>query len=134
VNKTGFPKTKRPDFSSLYLLFVIRLWTCLLTWVQTTYTSTYVNFLSTMWTENKNCRKVGRNLTCLGWGITLVCTKISKKFSKNIFFLKFHVIIFTEFETKRDKISGQTDKYSPTKKIKHFHTPTNLPFSPGSDQ
>jgi len=27
------------------------------------------------------------------------------------------------------KISGQTDEYSPTKKIKQFHTETNLPFS-----
>ena len=35
MNKTGFPKTKRPGFSSPYLPSVICLWTCLLTWVQT---------------------------------------------------------------------------------------------------
>ena len=40
VNKTGFPKRKRRGFSSPYLLSVICLWTCLLTWVQTTYEST----------------------------------------------------------------------------------------------
>ena len=32
--------------TSPYLLFVIRLWTCLLTLVQTTYESTYLNFFS----------------------------------------------------------------------------------------
>jgi len=32
------------------------------------------------------------------------------------------------------QISGQTDEYSPTIKIKQFHTQTNLPFSPGSDE
>ena len=35
---------------------------------------------------------------------------------------------------KTRKISGQTDEYSPTKKTKQFHTQTNLPFSPGSDE
>jgi len=29
---------------------------------------------------------------------------------------------------KTQQISGQTDEYSPTKKIKQFHTQTNLPF------
>jgi len=29
---------------------------------------------------------------------------------------------------------GQTDEYSPTRKIKQFHTKTNLPFSPGSEE
>jgi len=37
-------KKKCPGFSSLYLLFVICLWTCLLSRVQTTHESTCVNF------------------------------------------------------------------------------------------
>jgi len=32
------------------------------------------------------------------------------------------------------QISGQTNEYSPTKKIKQCSTHTNLPFSPGSDE
>jgi len=56
VNRTGFPKTKRPDFFSPYLLFVVRLWTSLLTWVKTTYESTCVKSFSAIRTQNKNCR------------------------------------------------------------------------------
>ena len=44
VNKTGFSKIKRSSFTSPYLLFVIPLWKFLLTWAQTTYESTYMNF------------------------------------------------------------------------------------------
>ena len=35
---------------------------------------------------------------------------------------------------KTRQISGQTDEYSPTKKIKQFRTQTNLPFGLGSDE
>ena len=68
VNKTSVPKTKRPGFYSPYLLFFIRLWTCLLSWEKTTYESTCVNFLKAIWTQNKNYRKVGRNFTSFGRG------------------------------------------------------------------
>ena len=32
------------------------------------------------------------------------------------------------------QILGQTDEYSPTKKIKQFRTQTNPPFSPDNDE
>jgi len=60
--------------------------------------------------------------------------KISEKLSKNSFFLKFKGRISTEFGKKPPEISGQTDEYSPTKKIKQSRTQTNLPFRPGSDE
>jgi len=52
-----FSEYKTSWFSSPYLLFMIRLWTCLLTWVQKTYESTCVNFFSAIWKQNKNCKK-----------------------------------------------------------------------------
>jgi len=64
----------------------------------------------------------------------LVSAEISEKFSRNRFFLKFHVRISTEFETKRDKFQVKRMSFDPQKKSKEFHTRTNLPFSPGSDQ
>ena len=98
MNKTGFSKTKRPGFTPPYLLFVICLWTCLLTWAQTTHESTRVNF-SAQYGPRIQFRKVGRNFTsfCLG------LHKISEKFSRNRFFLKYHVRISTEFGRKREK-------------------------------
>jgi len=117
VNKTGFPKTKRPGFSSPYLLFVIRLWTCHLTCVQTTYESTCVNFFCTIRRQKNKMQKVGRNFTSFG---TLVWAKISEKFSQNSFFLKFYVRISTEFGTKRDKFQVKRMSIDPRKKANSF--------------
>ena len=46
AKKTGFPKTRRPGFSSPYLC------TCLLTWVKIEYESTCVNFFTAIRTPN----------------------------------------------------------------------------------
>ena len=69
-----------------------------------------------------------------------VCTKldlglhkISEKFSRNSFFMKFHPRISTEFGTKHDKFQVKQMSIHPRKKSKSF-TQTNLPFSPGSDE
>ena len=70
-NKTGFPKTERPGFCSAYLVFVICLWTCLLTWVQTTYESTCANFFSVIRIQYKNCRKQGEISPVLVVGLCL---------------------------------------------------------------
>jgi len=59
VNKTSVPKTKCPDFSSLYVLFVICLWTYVLSRVQTTHESTCVNFSTQFFNTEQNCRKYG---------------------------------------------------------------------------
>ena len=45
----------------------------------------------------------------------MVCTKISEKFSRNIFFLKFHVRIFTEFGTKTQKFQVKRMSINPRK-------------------
>ena len=115
MNKTGFPKTKRPSFSSPYLLFVIFLQTFLLTWVRQTYESTRVNFISTIRTQNKIAES---------WA----------KFSRNSFFPEIPPKNLHWIWDKTPQISGQTDEYSPTKKIKQFRTQKNLPFSPDSDE
>ena len=101
MKKTGFLKIKHPSFSSSYLLFLICLRTCLLTLVKTTYESTCANF-STQYELRRKMQKVGRNFTSFGKG-AFVFNKISKKFSRNSFFLKIHVRISTEFGTKCDK-------------------------------
>jgi len=114
VNKTGVPKTKCPGFSYLYLLFVICLWTCVLSRVQTTHESSCVNFSTQFFNTEQNCRKYGEISQILledGLGFFT-------KFQKNIF-LKFHVKIWTEFGTMRH-ISRQTDEYSPWKKSNIF--------------
>jgi len=114
MNKTGFPKTKCAAFSSLYLLFVILLWTCVFTWVQTTYESPCVNFFSAIRTHNKNCRKYGE--------ISQVLVEDSlglrelKNSPKNSFFLKINIRISTEFETKRDKFQVKQMSIHPRKK------------------
>jgi len=46
--------------------------------------------------------------------------KISKKFSQNSFFLKFHVRISTEFGTKRDKFQVKRMSIRPRKKSNSF--------------
>ena len=65
MNKTGFPKTKRPGFSTLYVVFVICLWTCPLTWVETTYKSTCEIFLAQSG-PRKKLQKAWRNFTSFG--------------------------------------------------------------------
>jgi len=46
--------------------------------------------------------------------------KISEKFNRNSFFLKFHVRISTEFGTKRDKFQFKRMSIHPRKKSKSF--------------
>ena len=46
--------------------------------------------------------------------------KISEKFSRNSFFLNFHVRIYTEFGTKRDKFEVKRMSIQPRKKSKSF--------------
>jgi len=69
--------------------------------------------------SEKNCKKYGGILQVLvvdslGWH------KIFEKFSQQCL-------------DKTQQNSGQTDEYSPRKKIKQFHTQTNFPFRPDSD-
>ena len=119
MKKTGFPKTKRPEFSSPYLYSVICLWTFLLTWVQTTYESTCVNFLA-QYGPRMKLQKLGRNFTSFGREDSLGLHKISEKFSRNSFFLKFPVRISTEFGTKRDKFQVKQMSIHPRKKSNSF--------------
>jgi len=48
--------------------------------------------------------------------------------------LKFHPRISTEFGKKRDKFQVKRMSIHPRRKIKQFHTQTNLPLSHGSDE
>ena len=66
--------------------------------------------------------------------IALVCTKFLKNSPGMVFFPKFCVRISTEFATKRDTFQVKRMSIHPGKKIKQFHTRTNLPFSPDSDE
>jgi len=50
----------------------------------------------------------------------LVLHKISEKFSRNSFFLKFHPRISTEFGTKRDKLQVKRMSIHPRKKSNSF--------------
>ena len=61
-------------------------------------------------------RKVGRNFTSFGRGYSLRLHKISEKYSRNGFFLKFHVRISTEFVTKRDKFHVKRTSIRPRKR------------------
>jgi len=60
--------------------------------------------------------------------------KISEKFSRNGFFLQFRVRIATEFGKKHDIFQVKRTSIHPGRKIKQFHTQTNLPFFPGNDE
>jgi len=88
---------------------------------------------SAQYGPEKKLQKVWRNLTSFGRD-NLGLHKISEKFSRNGFFLKLCVRISTEFGTKRDRFQVKRMSIHPGKKIKQFHTGTNLPFSPGSDE
>jgi len=55
--------------------------------------------------QNKNCRKYG---------------KIAEKFSRNLFFLKLHVIISIEFGTKCDKFKVKWMSIHAPKKLNSF--------------
>ena len=117
MNKTGFPKTKRHDFSSPYLFFVIILWKCLLTWVQTTSEISCVNFFMQYGPIIK-LQKLGRNFPSFGRG-TMIFNKISKKLSR-FFFQKFHIWISTEFGIKRKKFYVKRMSIHLGKKSKSF--------------
>jgi len=51
---------------------------------------------------------------------SLCLHKISEKFSRNIFFLKFHVRISTEFGKKRDKFQVKRMSIRPRRKSNSF--------------
>jgi len=78
-------------------------------------------------------QKLGRNFTSFGRLIALVCTKFLKN-SPGMVFPEIPPKNLHWIWDKTQQISGQTDEYSPTKKIKQFHTQTNIPFSHGSDE
>jgi len=65
---------------------------------------------------------------------SLGLTQISKKFSWNSFFPEIPSKNLHWIWDQTKQILGQTNKYSSTKKIKQFHTQTNLPFKPGTDE
>jgi len=91
-----------------------------------------VDFFSAKRTQNKieeSRAKISQVLVEDSLGLQ----KISEKFSRNSFFLKFHVRISTEYGTKRDKFQAKRMNFS-YEKIKQFRTQTNLPFSLGSDE
>jgi len=78
-------------------------------------------------TQNKNCRKQGEISQVLVED-SLGLHKISKKFSQNSFFLKFHVKISTEHGTKRDEFQVKRTSIQPRKKSNCFtHKRTFLP-------
>ena len=83
VNETGFPKANGPCFSSPYPLFVNRLWTCLLAWVQTTYESACVCNTDPEW----NCRNYAGISQVSVEDIALVCTKFLKNSPRIVFSL-----------------------------------------------
>jgi len=79
-----FSKIKTSWIFFPYRLFVILLWTYLLTWVQTTYGSTCVNFFSAKRYQNKHCRKYNE-ISQLWLRIALVCTKFPKNSPEIVF-------------------------------------------------
>jgi len=86
-----------------------------------------VNFFSAIRTQNKNCSKYGEISQVLV-DDSLGLHKISKKFSRNSFFLKFHVRISTECGTERDKFQVKRMSIRPRKKSNSFtHKRTFLP-------
>jgi len=78
-------------------------------------------------------QKLGRNFTSF-CSDSLGLHKIFEKFFRNSFFPEIPPKNLHLIWDKTRQILGQTDDYSPTKKIKQFHTQTDLPFSPGSDE
>jgi len=75
---------------------------------------------SAQYERGKKLQKVGRNFT-FSVEDSLGLHKISEKFSE----IAFPQILGKNLDRIWDKtwqISGQTDEYSPTKKIKQFHT------------
>ena len=69
--------------------------------------------------QNKTCRKYGEISQVLVED-SLGLQEISEKFSRNSFFLKFHVRISTEFGTKRDKFQVKRMTIRPRKKSNSF--------------
>ena len=100
--------------------------------VQTTYESTCVSFFKAIRTQNKIAESRAKfHKFC--YRIALVFTKFLKNSLKIIFCWNPCKNLHWIWDKAR-QISGQTDEYSPRKKIKLFHTWTDLPFSPGSDE
>ena len=67
-----------------YLLFVICLWTCLLTLAQTTYESTCVSFVNAIRTQSE-IAVIRAEFHKFWWRIALVCTKFLKKSPEIVF-------------------------------------------------
>jgi len=65
--------------------------------------SYFCEFFSAQYEPEMKLHKLVRNFTSFGRWYSLGLHKISEKFSRNCFLLKFHVRISTEFGTKRDK-------------------------------
>ena len=126
VNKTGFPKTKGHGFSPPYLIYVIFFYGrgslpgCkqhmkVLVWIFSAQYGPRIKF-----------QKVGRNFTSFGRGYSLGLHKISEKFSRNSFFLKFHVRISFKFGTKRNKFQVKRMSIRPRKNqtVSHINEPS----------
>ena len=114
-----FSENRTSWLFSLHLLFVICLWTCLLNWVQTTYESVSVNFFNAIRIQNKIAESRAK-FHKFRQRIALVFNKISEKFPRNSFFLKFHVSVSTEFGTKRDKFQVKRMRIHVGKKSNSF--------------
>ena len=99
MNKTCFPKTKRPGFSFPRIFFLWLVYGCVSLPGGKQHMKVLVRIFSTQYRPKTKFQKVGRNFTSFG----LVFNKISEKFSQNSFFPKFHVKISTEFWAKHDK-------------------------------
>ena len=84
--------------SRIFFFWIVCLWTCILTLVQTT----YVIFFNVIRTQNKIAESIAK-FCKFPWRIALVCKKFLKNSPKIFFFLKLQVKISTEFETKYDK-------------------------------
>jgi len=65
-------------------------------------------------------QKLGWNFTSFGGGYSLGLHKISEKFFRNSFCLKFHVRMSIEFGTKRDKSQVKRMSLYPRKKPNSF--------------
>jgi len=78
-----------------------------------------VDFISAIRTLNKIAESRVKILQVLVED-SLGLQKISEKFSRNSFFLKYHVRISTEFGTKRDKFQVKRMSIQPRKKSNSF--------------
>ena len=100
--------------------------------MQTTYESTCVKFFNAKQTQNKIAEKKAK-FHKFWYRVALVCTKTLKSLPK-YFFPEIPCKNLDWIWDETRPISGQRDEYSPGKKIKQFHTQTNIQSSPGSDE